>query len=680
MDDDVDRPTFDEDGLERPVFVRPIIADDGPQDDEPQPKKQRKRRESQKWIEECKWIRRDNAHDDADNDDDDDNDVPEFSAASLAKEKKRLSKDQFRWTNHGGYPHQRDPGSRTSLLYCSGRKYGCTCALRLQETGSGIITLERKNGHNHKVDWTGSKLGWDIKLLLEYFVHTEGDLDKRHIWKYLEQKGVDISSKGFESTTTREEQVKAWIRGERKKHAGTIEANTYGGLTEFCQKACVPLADLPQTDEDAFVVLPGWRVDSNDKRIVIVTTTRRLLCNMGHWDDTLLGVDGTYQITSNGLNLFVLGVKDVQAHQHIVAIALIKSENTSDITCIFKTVFQAATKCLKKDMAHTLKHTICDNATPIFDTIAATMPNVEKRKNCFWHLLQAIKRNRNKFSSKDKRDAFEAAVRLISAVTLPGLCDKLLEKLLETLNDEPDAKTWFEENWCGERRHWQLTRVLDSRTNPVEAINSVLKRDFTNGKILPTGQVLPKLTAFLEITSKMDTTFAREVVLTAKDWKEAQDLIKDKLKGYLDCARIKRQLIFIPSTKTYLLEQEKGFPDNTLSTGIRTYKDLVLNSRDEETDTFESEPFRSMSCVQLAQLAVNYRCLEEITDNEELLKLLANVGYTCSCKFFWKYGKCKHSMAYAIMRGKLQIPSVHNYTEIAAPKTGRPRNRRKQRR
>ena len=73
--------------------------------------------------------------------------------------------------------------------------------------------------------------------------------------------------------------------------------------------------------------------------------------------------------------------------------------------------------------------------------------------------------------------------------------------------------------------------MLDSRTNPVEAINSVLKRDLTNGKILPTGQVLPKLTAFLEITSKMDTTFAREVVLTAKDWKEAQDLIKDKLKG-----------------------------------------------------------------------------------------------------------------------------------------------------
>ncbi|KAH8068398.1 hypothetical protein JL721_6747 [Aureococcus anophagefferens] len=55
-------------------------------------------------------------------------------------------------------------------------------------------------------------------------------------------------------------------------------------------------------------------------------------------------------------------------------------------------------------------------------------------------------------------------------------------------------------------------------------------------------------------------------------------------------------------------------------------------------------------------------------------KPFAGVRWQCSCNNFWHYGKCKHSLAWAISRGEMTVPAIYRIDRIGdVRKRGRPK-------
>ena len=49
--------------------------------------------------------------------------------------------------------------------------------------------------------------------------------------------------------------------------------------------------------------------------------------------------------------------------------------------------------------------------------------------------------------------------------------------------------------------------------------------------------------------------------------------------------------------------------------------------------------------------------------------------WQCSCPQFWHYGKCKHSLGYAIYKKEVAVPAKYNIAKIGLTrKAGRPAN------
>ena len=125
---------------------------------------------------------------------------------------------------------------------------------------------------------------------------------------------------------------------------------------------------------------------------------------------------------------------------------------------------------------------------------------MKRQGNCLWHFLQALLTHRSQFKDPARYVEFVACLRAIAAVTVAGLHDTLIEKLLEDFADEPEAMDWFKEYWCGERGYWYLLTIFGVRSNSgMEALNRVFKSHFNNRTVIVADKLPPTLFQYIKI-------------------------------------------------------------------------------------------------------------------------------------------------------------------------------------
>ena len=84
--------------------------------------------------------------------------------------------------------------------------------------------------------------------------------------------------------------------------------------------------------------------------------------------------------------------------------------------------------------------------------------------------------------------------------------------------------------------------------------------------------------------------------------------------------------------------------------------------------------------TNFANMHSSARHLVPMTDQDKLSRH-GHVGYTCSCQNFWHCGKCKHSLAYAITMGEIEVPRQYDSRIVGHPTgPGRPKKAKPHRR
>ena len=139
--------------------------------------------------------------------------------------------------------------------------------------------------------------------------------------------------------------------------------------------------------------------------------------------------------------------------------------------------------------------------------------------------------------------------------------------------------------------------------------------------------------------------------------------------GYMRLALANKRTAIILSTGMYLKLTKNGEKHNEpavqqeASACLRDYVTLV-----SDTSSFDEADFDKYTNINESA----YR-LKKITDDAEN-KRHAKVGWKCNCPHYFKHGKCKHSLAWAIKQGDQEIPEEYNMERVGDErKPGRPK-------
>ena len=129
-----------------------------------------------------------------------------------------------------------------------------------------------------------------------------------------------------------------------------------------------------------------------------------------------------------------------------------------------------------------------------------------------------------------------------------------------------------------------------------------------------------------------------------------------------------KRTAIILSTGMYLKLTKNGEKHNEpavqqeASACLRDYVTLV-----SDTSSFDEADFDEYTSINESA----YR-LKKITDDAEN-KRHAKVGWKCNCPHYFKHGKCKHSLAWAIKQGDQEIPEEYNMERVGDERGGRRR-------
>lgn len=129
-----------------------------------------------------------------------------------------------------------------------------------------------------------------------------------------------------------------------------------------------------------------------------------------------------------------------------------------------------------------------------------------------------------------------------------------------------------------------------------------------------------------------------------------------------------REYTIVPSMKTLRDAGKTDDPEAFKRKKVRAFvhvlrKGLVRSSVEVGVDP------GTMGFGATMDLLESCYALHELDDGGE-----PEIKYQCSCKHFWQYYKCRHSLGLSIKKKSVKIPDIYNVTNIGkAPKRGRPK-------
>jgi hypothetical protein len=618
----------------------------------------------------------------------------------IASTKKALCADESTWVKGGTSTAKKGNHTTTIEWRCSFRKrLGCKAVLREDFPGDVDNVTELKMARQHEHDFEGDTsacLPIKVKKLLGPFVGQTGARCSV-MFAALEAGGVNIVT-DFTATEKRKEQVMSFVRRERSKTKDARWSGTFGALSSFKEEHEMSYPEITAKfsgkadDTDGmhtFIVTEDSVIDAGKKIIHVTGTTAHLSRNNERDSKMRLGVqkcaDGTFRLNWNGIPLIVVGVIDMGQHFHMTAWQLAYSEDKVALNSILTSDILMADAVAEDDgfsLEEEVEHSMNDNNDASFDAVRNVLLNVKDPGNCAVHMNRNQKKKQ--YNDKDRNcKPFLDALQWISKTTIRGgLAELLIEKVAEKFEDEePEViRVWKKEYTGRTKGNWQFSKFGPAKANhnnALEGFNNAIKEDGTMRELLPAKQFLERMVKFTEQSSKMDVEFVTEVPIGLHDWRMAQ--IVAQTEGYFELTGKARGYTIVLTTEVFaqLANLHKGKGTTALKKALKK----AATPKMKEYSRFATKPEDEEFCEEIAAYSFDKlrKSVSECYHLFKLAKVSRKFGplivWQCSCPQFWHYGKCKHSLGYAIYKKDVAVPAKYNIAKIGLTrKAGRPAN------
>lgn len=453
----------------------------------------------------------------------------------------------------------------------------------------------------------------------------------------------------------------------KKSHCSVLEQNTIGYLNAWLE------ANELTADSDMHTVgvLHGWKctgssnIEHVEADVHFIVTTKRLLYNLVEQAQCgfgqFLSIDATYSLLDVGYPVQKLGTVDAAHKYHDAAICIARHENTDSFALTFDVVKAALRNFFQFEWQP--QSSVPDKAKAIYNALTNIFPPAPDHSYpgvsiaiCYFHNKQAIEKNKSKFSTVNRREAFEKDVEKLHAIT-SNVVFKNATELFESKwsRREKIATTWYMSEWGQTLFHAGATPVGAPVANcATETSNRAMKEYVTNHERLAMGNFLGLLIPELVFQSKEADKIPLSTLVrnNRERWGFAQLWVKRVKKFVRESTSAANKVFHVPSST--FLEENK-------TPSLQQLRDGIWQSRQHQVfkdDTFDTYVQRTSQFYAL-------KTIESPKNTENY--------FSCTCPQYWKYGTCKHSLGMSILKGKVCVPPPYVVDSIEElKKRGRP--------
>jgi hypothetical protein len=246
------------------------------------------------------------------------------------------------------------------------------------------------------------------------------------------------------------------------------------------QAYCINKMDVPQNEDEAFVVHSQFNYDS--KTFGIFVSTKRLIAIAQN--SRLIQADATYKLNWQGFPVIIIGSSDMDRKFHQAGISVTTNESTAD----FKFVFGALQKMCSAE--YTPKVLLGDAADAITNGFVETFGPNMTRVFCWAHVIRKVDQKLCLIADVQiRRQLREDIVNLQLARSRDEFEFGKGLFLTKYKHTATAFLEYFNSEWLGAQDGWFEGQAMGapSTNNGLESINKRIKEDGTLRQRLPMG-------------------------------------------------------------------------------------------------------------------------------------------------------------------------------------------------
>jgi hypothetical protein len=444
-----------------------------------------------------------------------------------------------------------------STYKCGGfRRYGCTYAMKFVHKPNREFCLVFERGEHFHSTPNLDRAG--IPQHLKPILETGFQMCSKPAKIYRELK-KRVPCDIYNNITPK--QVAQAVVYMRKKNGSALKQNTVGYLYEWLEKNQLGISSEMHT----VGVLPGWvargpvNIEDSSVNIHFVLTTKRLLYNLVQQANCsfgqLVALDGTYSLLDLGYPVLKCGTIDAAHRYHDVCVCVSRHENQE----AFKLMLQSIKDSLFLFYQFVMqpRTSIPDKARAIYNALSTIFPADDEYAGvsiaiCYFHNKQAIEFNKARFTSEERRQAFQGDVEKAHAITSTIVFKNAMQLFQSKWSrKEKTATEWYMSEWGQTLFHAGATPVGAPVANSTtERSNRSLKDNVTNHERLAMGNFIDKLSEELEFQSGEADKFPLSVILknTREQWCKAQLWLKVVKKFIRERTGAASKVLYVPSS------------------------------------------------------------------------------------------------------------------------------------
>ena len=427
-------------------------------------------------------------------------------------------------------------------------------------------------------------------------------------------------------------------------------------------------------------------------RFVVLQTSKTLLGNFKRQADvagsSLLSRDDTYKTNFQGLPIEIPSTSDLHHHCHVGGVA-IKSHEDCNAALGTQLMLMVGMHLMLEGYCFRPTLFVADHSWAF---LKANRKLREVRSvagvdgTCYSHLTMAIRKTgKKKLQNKELHGEFRSDVEILHQIkhadspsgengkSIADMAEKLfIEKWRDDKGEEALA-AWFSTHWLGD--DWgtwgagQLGVGFPHSNAGPEGINNALKHEGLDRNRSPLGIYFGHMSVWLKNRGRNERPFPTSPHIPVIDWIKAQKLTEDdepQLRLTLKKKVVGGVLYDAAMPSRICLEQLEDGPSSSEQVRKNQVKEAFaqfLLQRDDAEEVEEGTGFDEYC---------------DITRSFHLLKKLDTplgeyILYSCTCKLYLAYQRCKHVLAFGICQGLIKVPPERSLANVGRkPKAGRP--------
>lgn len=486
------------------------------------------------------------------------------------------------------------------------------------------------------------------------------------------REGNDIGNKYLTSSMC--EKIKQWAIRERRILNGPFD--DYGSLIVWCRDNLHDtVKDLEDFDEHTTFVLKYY-VDGPSKTVRIILTTMKLVTNL-YLSQTVMpfggffAIDPTWKKNANGFPVTPCATMDASGKLHFGCIAVTSDETSLTMQWYINAVMDfIQTWCGRWAPSGTMT----DHDDGLDRAIIACFSDDVKRGDCYVHLLRNGERKRRaaKIDIGVWR-TFLAYLSHASSAHHAVLGDMIIRLVTERFAAHPAlvavVDALFREYAQPGRQGWRRCNMNEGHpltNNAQEGKQNDIKLNMNFGERRALIPSLEGSVRYMTDESRRDPLMSEEPNITNRTWRAAQILIEQGYGNFV--ARKSAGKWHVLSEDAWRIVMEVMQNDENEGRDARDKAAEIIQGHKSSIAALPTATVHNMDALIAAYFSAYEMILLPTSTQTRLLK------YHCFCPMFGTNLNCKHSLAWAIIKGDISVPKEKDITRIGKkPKRGRPR-------